>query len=519
MSIDRRSFIKGALATGGFAAVAGLTACASGSDKGSGEAQTTTGEQATIEPSETLECDICVVGAGLSGLSACVQAGELGLSVIALESSDAVGGGARMGVEGSFGIESEMASKAGVHVSRQEILLDELSQAQQRNDALLWKDFFDVSGENIDWLVKQGVEFSGTIDNYHSGKFDTFHWYKDGKASAGYVPAMSARAEELGVEVVVGTTAKKLVTDSDGKVCGVYAQKKGDEWIQVNAKAVILASGGFGSNAELVARIGYDPDRLGRMFEFAQGYGYQMAMEVGAKDMIPGCCDQNAPMLAGVPQGQTNMLFCLEPEIPWINENCERFYAEDIVVTNMSYSNPPKWNQKDYFMIWDTKMLESYSSWGVDSTGDFSELVETAAETDDGSVYRCDTIRELAACYDLDADALESFVEDYNRMCAEGKGEFFGKSPEYMQPIENGPFYIARPIWVVFCVVGGIATNRDTQVVREQFVPIDGLYAIGNDGCMLYRNIYTIDTPGTCSGWGIASGRKAVDHAYETYIK
>ena len=164
-------------------------------------------------------------------------------------------------------------------------------------------------------------------------------------------------------------------------------------------------------------------------------------------------------------------------------------------------------------------MLESYSSWGVDSIGDFSELVETAAETDDGSVYRCDTIRELAACYDLDADALESFVEDYNRMCAEGKDEFFGKSPEYMQPIENGPFYIARPIWVVFCVVGGIATNRDTQVVREQFVPIDGLYAIGNDGCMLYRNIYTIDTPGTCSGWGIASGRKAVDHAYETYIK
>lgn len=518
MSLDRRSFIKSAIVTGGLAAMAGLTACAAEPGKES-DAQPSTTEQTVIEPSETKECDICVVGAGLSGLSACVQAGELGLNVIALESGDDVGGGARMGVEGTFGLNSEMMKTAGVEVDSLAILNDELSQAQQRSDALLWREFFNVAGENINWLVEQGVEFNGTIDNYHSGKFNTFHWYKDGKAAAGYVPAMSARTKELGVDVIVNTTAKKLIADENGKITGVYAQQKNGDWLQVNAKAVILASGGFGSNAELVSRIGYDQDRLGCMFENAQGHGYLMAMEMGAVDTIPGCCDQNAPMLAGVPQGQTNMLFCLEPEIPWINENCERFYAEDIVVTNMSYSNPPKWNQKDYFMIWDTKMLEGYSSWGVDSTGDFTSLVEAAVENDDGSVYRCDTIRELAEGYNLDADALEKFVEDYNRMCAEGIDELFGKSAEYMQPIENGPFYIARPIWVVFCVVGGIGTNHNAQVVRDRFEPVDGLYAIGNDGCMLYRNIYTIDTPGTCSGWGIASGRKAVNHAFETYVK
>lgn len=79
-----------------------------------------------------------------------------------------------------------------------------------------------------------------------------------------------------------------------------------------------------------------------------------------------------------------------------------------------------------------------------------------------------------------------------------------------MKAMETGPFYIARPMWIVFCAVGSIGTDRTIQVVDSHPNPIEGLYATGNDGCMLSRNIYTIDTPGTCSGFGIASGRKAV---------
>ncbi|WP_165248191.1 FAD-dependent oxidoreductase [Adlercreutzia sp. ZJ141] len=519
--LNRRSFLKSIVVTGGIAAVASLTGCSTKPDPnqdGGDTSQETNPTAQSITPSESINCQLCVIGAGLSGLAACVQAGELGINVVALESTDAAGGGARMGVEGSFGINSAMAKVSGVEVDQRAILKDELSQAQQRNNALLWKDLFDVAGENIDWLVKNGVEFSGIIDNYHTGKFNTFHWYKNGHASEGYVPQMSAKAEELGVNFIFNTTAKRLIQDDAGKVIGVYAERNDGSWIQVNADAIILSSGGFGSNPEIVARIGYEPDRLGCMFEAAQGYGYQMAIAAGAKDTIPGCCDQNAPMIGSLPKGQTNMLFCMEPKIPWINEECERFYAEDIVVSNMSYSNPPKWNQKDYFIIFDQKIVDDYSSWGTDSTLDFPHQIDAAVQSGDGSVYRCNTIEELAACYDLNTDALVSCIEDYNRMCAAGDDEFFGKDPQYLQAIENGPFYIARPMWVVFCVVGGIGTNRNTEVIDDHFNVIPGLYAVGNDGCMLYRNIYTIDTPGTCSGWGIASGRKAVQHAYENYI-
>lgn len=525
LELNRRNFLKGALVTGGLIAATGLVGCVS-SDSGSGDGAAEVANDATQEvtneeivPSETMDCDICIVGAGLSGLSACVQAGELGATVVALESTDSTGGGGRVGVEGSFGLGSSMFKEKGIEIDKTEILRDELSQSQQRADATLWLDLMDVAGENIDWLVGQGVEFSGEIDNYHTGKFDVFHWYKNGHCAEGYVPPMTTRAEELGVQFVYQTSAKQLIQDESGKVVGVYAQnEESGEWVQVNAKAVVLATGGIGSNPELVARIGYDAGRIGHMFEFAKGDGYQMAMSLGAKDMIPGCCDQNAPMIPALPQGQSNMLFGIEPEIPWVNQDCKRFYAEDIVVSNMSYSNPPKWNQKDYFMIWDQKVLDTFDSWGTDGN-DIPALIEEAVQTDNGSVYAADSFAELAEKFGLDGAALEETVSEYNRMCSEGKDELFGKDPQYMQALDTPPYYMARPIWVVFCVVGCIGTDHNAQVITPTFDPIPGLYAIGNDGCMLYRNIYTIDTPGTCSGWGIASGRKAVSHAYENYVK
>lgn len=518
MNMNRRDFFKGAAAVGGLATLVGLAGCGPRGNQELGNTGNDAPAPVDIVPSSTEECDICVVGAGVSGLSAAVQAAELGASVIAVEASDTPGGGGRMGVEGSFGLGSTMFKESGIQVDRIDILRSEMTMAQNRPNAQLWNDLMDQAGENIDWLIEQGVEFSGEIDDYHGGKFPVFHWYKNGRCADGYVPPMTARAEALGVQFMLKTWAKHLIKDDQGKVTGVFVQPDdSDDWIQINAKAVILASGGFGSNPEIVAKIGYEEDRIDHMFEFAKGDGYLMALEAGAKDALSNCCDQIAPMISALPKGQSNMLLGIDPTIPWVNDECERFYDEDIVVECMSYSNPPKWNQKDYFMIWDQGILDNFTSWGVDGV-DIPAEIQKAIQTDNGVLYASDSWEELAGKFNLDPAALKATVDEYNAMCRAGSDDLFGKDPQYLKELATPPFYMARPYWVVFCVVGGISTNRHSQVITENLVPIEGLYAIGNDGCMLYRNIYTIDTPGTCSGFGIASGRASAKHAFENYV-
>lgn len=84
-----------------------------------------------------------------------------------------------------------------------------------------------------------------------------------------------------------------------------------------------------------------------------------------------------------------------------------------------------------------------------------------------------------------------------------------------MMPVSQPPYYIAKPETLFLMTIGGIATDRNGQVVKADMTPVEGLYAVGVDGCMLYRNVYTIDAPGSCSGNGINMGRTAANAACE----
>lgn len=87
-----------------------------------------------------------------------------------------------------------------------------------------------------------------------------------------------------------------------------------------------------------------------------------------------------------------------------------------------------------------------------------------------------------------------------------------------MLPLSTPPFYIAKPMSMFLMSIGGIATNENSQVIDDNLDPIPGLYAIGVDGCMLYRNVYTINCPGSCSGNSVFTGRTAAQHAVENCL-
>ncbi len=158
--VTRRAFIGGVgaiLATGAMA----MSGCAPKDDAKQAELSATGSDQpeATV-PDETLEFDIAVVGAGCSGLAACVQAAESGASVICIEAKS-IAGGAAGGVEGLFAVNSQIQKDQNITVSMGEMIRTELEQNQYRNSGLVLRDLVKASGEDIDWLVSKGALWQG----------------------------------------------------------------------------------------------------------------------------------------------------------------------------------------------------------------------------------------------------------------------------------------------------------------------------------------------------------------------
>ena len=520
MSIDRRDFLKGAMGASALA-VAGATAlagCAAQATSASPDTKDAAAAVAAIEPSETMECDVAVVGAGISGLAACVQAAQDGASVIVVEAAEKAGGNGQ-GVEGSFAYGSPLQKAQQINFEFSTLIAMEMAATQYRVDGRLWKDLYDKSGGNIQWLMDQGVEFSGEVNDYGTGAgIVSMHWYKDGKAGVGYVPPMVSKAEQLGVQFVYSAKAEHPVMDG-GKVTGVLAQRGDGSWLQVNAKAVILASGGFGANAEMVQRIGYKADNLWYYgVPTNDGGGWRIAMEAGAKDFSWNAADNAHSYTRALPhEGPVDMPNCAMGMVGfyvWINQDGERFVREDCGTVNFCQQNPPRWNQREWYFVFDTGIYDkTCEMFGIDREKGHQILEESLATNEGDSLYKADSWEELAACYGIDGAALAAQMKSYNEFCVAGADDQWCKDAQWLMPFGEPPYYITKPDTLFLMTIGAVATDRNGQAVDDDENPIEGLYAVGVDGCMLYRNVYTIDAPGSCSGNAINMGRTAASHA------
>ncbi len=156
-----------------------------------------------------LNTDILIVGSGISGLAAAVQSGELGLKTIVIEKNAFVAGNGG-GIEGIFGVETQMQKAAGIQSEPEKIIAREMELAQYRPDGSFWVDLVQHSAENIEWLVKNGVRFDRVDDYSGICEFPTFHWFEGNVASKGYVPYMKERADRYGVKFLLSTPAYNI---------------------------------------------------------------------------------------------------------------------------------------------------------------------------------------------------------------------------------------------------------------------------------------------------------------------
>jgi fumarate reductase flavoprotein subunit len=482
-----------------------------------------------IRPVGTYNADVCVIGAGISGLSATVQALQNGLSVVTLEKSGSTGGGGR-GTEGVFGVGSQMQKDLGITIDPVSVLKAEMGYHHNRVDGLRWLDLIRASGDNIAWLQQNGVNFTGVVDNYHGGDHETFHWFTENRAAHDYVPPMTAKAQELGAQILVNTRAEHLIVEK-GAVTGVFAIKANGDYIRVNAKAVIVGTGGFANNNEYLARGHFsNVSKVQRFLYGFDGDGLRMVLEAGGADTLDRFSGLFQLTVSGAPGGEYGtfgsgnglVVGSHSGNTLWVNQSGERFCAENTGDENwMALMIPTIVHQRAY-SVFDRATFEENVrniAFPADTFEEsMAEIEERFASNPYNDAFSANTIGELAAKVsaafpDIEAETFITTFNTYNEMCRKGADTDFGKPAKYLMELKNPPYYFIYMPQAVMVTFGGIHTNRKFECVDADEKPIPGLYAIGVDSAELWPNIYTINVPGGTNANNVHSGRAAANNA------
>lgn len=485
-----------------------------------------------------LDADIIVVAAGLSGLAAICSAAEGGANVIAFEKANTAGGAANMGM-GPCGVGSRVQRYQMVEITPGEIFRKHMFYNHYKVDARLVRDYYYKSGETIDWLESIGVEFAGAqrafsapedTRAYSDGEF-TWHVVMPeggGKPGPRCASAMNKKmiehAAELGAKIYYETPVYELIKE-DGKVVGVRAKDKTGEEYEAYAKAVILATGGFGANPQMIKEeCGYT---FGEdIFNFAipgiTGDGLKMAWAAGA-----GKTKCSMELMYQIPNNVFHAYVegAFRQPCFWCNRLGRRFMPEDQIANTTFTGNAISVQPGRYaFTIFDEAMLKRWKKKGPDIVShvhpyDTYDHFDTAWKLDIDRgyevVFQADTLEELAEKAGIDKEGLLEEVEEYNEMCENGFDEIFEKDRRYMIPLKKGPFYCLKQTVGGYGSLGGILVNHKMEVMDKDYNVIPGFYAVGVDACNIYGDSYTFTIPGNTMGFCLNSGRIAGENACE----
>lgn len=483
-----------------------------------------------------MEADVIVVAAGLSGMAAACAAGEAGAKTLVFEKANTTGGAANMAM-GPLGVGSRIQRESMVSITPGEAFRKHMFFTHYKVDARLVRDYYFKSGDTIDWLERMGVEFAGVqrafsapeaTRPYSDGEF-TWHVVKpEGggipgpRAATAMMKKMTEYAMEQGVEFCLETPVKKLIKE-DGAVVGVIAVDARGEEIEARAPSVIIATGGFGANPEMIKEYcGFEYGKTINNFAVPGmvGDGLKMAWEVGAA---------KTPIIMEIMYQLPDNLnhFYIEGAFRqpclWVNRNGQRFMPED-QIGNTTFTGNALAAQpgKIGFAIFDARLLKRYKKKGPDIVShvhphDLYDHFEEQWERDLAAGYepicQADTIEELAEKAGIDVEGLKAQVEEYNEMCEAGYDEVFEKERHYMEPIAKAPFYCCRQTVGAYGSLGGIKINHKMEVLDEEAHVIPGLYAVGTDACSIYGDTYPFTLPGNTMGFCVNSGRIAGENA------
>lgn len=471
---------------------------------------------------KTYDADVVVVGAGAGGTVAAVSAVEGGLKTIMIE-KNAFPGGAGLFMEGSFGVQTPYTKAKGMKWTTTDAFNAMASYHHWRINAPLMKAFVELSGDTVQWVEDHGVKWKEVKTAWRDKAEQTWHIYP----YAGSLPkTMVELFKKEGGTLLLNTPGEKLIT-KDGKVTGVIAKDtKTGEKVTINAKNVILATGGYSFNAKMVKDLtGIEMTPVGTPGR--TGDGINMAFEVGAVGDNIGPMMMNGAFMPAEGEAICNgankeVRALFRQGLLYVDGTGNRFFNEELTIDWPTASNAIARSGEWTYIVFDEKTKQEISTKGKgypNPCGNFILRGQHATQLDvllkaneaKGNVFIGNTIEEVAKKAGMDPATLKASCDAITKYARQGKDEQFGKDPYYLREVATGPFYVVRGKINALTSLNGVKVNAGLQVLDKNDHVIPGLYAIGHDAGGMYGDSYDLKVgEGTASAFAINSGRMAV---------
>jgi len=486
----------------------------------------------------SLKADVVVIGSG-GGLGAAVAAAEGGSSVILLEKEGITGGWTRQ-ANAMLAVESPLQKRQNVTITADDIFKRFVDYHHcYRINPRVVRAYYNRSGDTIRWLEEKGVEFE--LQNNAVG-LAVVHMPSNMMASV--QNALYHSAQKLGVNILLHTSGKKIIRKKNGKVAGVIAIKEGEEF-EIQTDAVVIATGGFGANRELLKK--YCPDYYDDMqlwtwpphFEAHSGDGIYMAEEIGAgmADWVP-IYHRAAPDFGGYPW-KPNIPWSLNGRMMWVNKKGKRFIDE--IGTPVMYAGNILFSQpgKLAYALFADDLVQFTESEGSAETGlgrqkhsklgggviiakpvpvtGLREKLEILV--DKTGLKIADSWDDIANWIGCDPKVLKAEINEYNSFCDKRHDAIFVKDPKALIPLRKPPYYGIRIYGDVGETLGGIIVDENMAVLDKQANVIPGVFAAGVVADGHQGQTYDHDAlSGSAVGFAVVSGHIAGESAAR-YIK
>ena len=542
-AMNRRNFLKAAIASGAVIAAGGALAGCSpngGSTGGSGEAEQVVG---TAPVSFSEETDVLILGTGIAGMSAAMDPVEAGHKVMLVDKLDRVGGESFIACGVMNVVGSKMQKDAGI----------------EGDPAQMWEKFLPVlekKGETDDMDYKHNVyvyqtEWANRVAADYGSVFQPITDYMNtGAPTSMLLPGngigdmqavltpLQKGLEQKGATYKLNLRATNFIVDGEGAPIGVrFNDEKNNKTVDIRAKKIIVATGGFLGNVDMMReKFGTFVNPLGNVLSVGEGIdmvqaaGGQLSTQwgiagnefTGSNQKADGLYDRkSAAFTIGIygtllvnNQGRrfsnegkfANLPLALGGAISLVGG---KYYA----VVDQAYVDGLN-SGKDAWTLcgadevnWRTGMMTLKDKPLENVQGSIDDAVSA------GWAFKADTIEALAQA--IDAPELVETLDEYNGYCADGNDEQFYKPACFLQPVTTGPFYAFQYEPSAWVTIGGIRTNDRLQAIDGEGVAIPGLYVAGADNGTLMSAPYC-DYEGYSLMCAYCGGRLAGQYAVET---
>lgn len=409
---------------------------------------------------ENITTDVVVVGGGGAGLSAAIAAKEKGANVVLVEKMLMLGGNTNYATAGINAANTKLQKKLGIEDNAELFYNDTMKGGKNVNNPELVKKLTTDSANIIDWLTERGADLSEVV--FTGGQSAKRTHRPAGGQAVGpvIVDALAETAEKDGIDVRTESEVTKLIKTGD-KVTGVEVKHKGETY-NITAKAVVMATGGFGANAKMVAEYKPSLEGFGSTNSPAiTGEGIKMVKAVGGDlvDMTeiqthPTVVHKKTAMITEAVRGEGAIL---------VNREGKRFVSE-LETRDVVSKAELEQTGKSAFLVFDQEVREKL--------GAINGYVRK------GFTVEGATVEELAGKIGVDAKGLVDTMAKYNGYVKAGEDKDFGKTV-LPRELVKAPFYAIEVSPAVHHTMGGVRINTNAEVLTADGKVIPGLFAAG----------------------------------------